>query len=377
MIYILIVIFILFLSIFIFWIYNIYNEVNQYFKNDFDISELKINNSNNNKIFISIASYRDTELLKTVKSLIYKADNPKLLKIVIYEQDDKSIENQLNNYEKSLIKILYDHYNAAKGPTWARYLIQREYDGEEYFMQIDSHMRTVNSWDTILKNMLKRLPNKSVLTQYPPNYDINNDENLNINIIRSGLYIQGFGPNDLFTRIQSDQIDINKKDSNFINLNIPFQSKAWAACFSFSKSDILIDAPYDPYLPFLFFGEELDITLRLFTKGWYFYSPNITVIFTTFNRSYRRTMWDDSIYYLRKLYELTSGERLRNRLGFNNQFYIGTIIDSNKYIDNFKLGNIRSIEDYKKFSNIKSFDNQLLDIKCKSFRRKTTRNLLK
>ena len=40
------------------------------------------------KIFISIASYRDLELYKTMKSLIYQAVYPERLRIVVYNQQD-------------------------------------------------------------------------------------------------------------------------------------------------------------------------------------------------------------------------------------------------------------------------------------------------
>jgi len=40
-----------------------------------------------NKIFVSIASYRDSELPKTVDNIISNAEHPELLKIVVYEQN--------------------------------------------------------------------------------------------------------------------------------------------------------------------------------------------------------------------------------------------------------------------------------------------------
>jgi hypothetical protein len=39
-------------------------------------------------------------------------------------------------------------------------------------------------------------------------------------------------------------------------------SPLWAAGFSFSDSSVLEDVPYDPLLPFLFFGEEISMAAR-------------------------------------------------------------------------------------------------------------------
>ena len=55
-------------------------------------------------IFISIASYRDKELVPTLKSMLKTTKNPERLHIVIYNQQDfyqkwdLELENELNKY---------------------------------------------------------------------------------------------------------------------------------------------------------------------------------------------------------------------------------------------------------------------------------------
>ena len=105
-----------------------------------------------NKIFISIASYRDPELINTLINLINCANEPDNLVIVVLEQNsdtDISIEGIF-----SQVKLLKMNYKFAKGPYYARYIIQKEYNEEEYYLQIDSHMRFEMNWDTTLKRML-------------------------------------------------------------------------------------------------------------------------------------------------------------------------------------------------------------------------------
>ena len=41
-------------------------------------------------------------------------------------------------------------------------------------------------------------------------------------------------------------------------------SPLWASGFSFSDSSLLVEVPYDPRLPYLFFGEEISMAARYF-----------------------------------------------------------------------------------------------------------------
>jgi len=310
-----------------------------------------------NKIFVSIASYRDPELIYTVHSLISNAEHPELLKIVVFEQNELTDKSIKNIYPDEQVLVLQTHCSNAKGPVYARAIIQNEYKNEEYFLQIDSHMRCIKNWDTLLKHFIELVPEPAVLTQYPPEYSRENNQ-LNSLKIRSGLYVQGFGPNDRFTRIQSHIIDIKNKR------NFPYTSKAWSACFSFSRGSFVKDAPYDITLEHLFFGEELDITLKLFTRGYFFFSPHISIFFTFFKRDYRSTFWQDIPISEREPQEEKSRHKLWKRI-LNNE------------IGPDAFGTIRTIEEYMKFADILSFIDSKLHPKAKSFRIYTSRKLLR
>lgn len=310
-----------------------------------------------NKIFISIASYRDPELSNTIKSVFDNAEFPVNLKIVVFEQNDENDESVYGMFSVENVIVLRTHFSNAKGPSWARYIIQKLYNNEEYYLQIDSHSRLIKNWDTKLIHMLSLVPEPAVLTQYPPGYNFN--DVYDRNKIRSGLYVQGFSPIDGFTRIQSHYT----KDLR----NFPYTSKAWSACFSFSKGSIVKDAPYDGNLEFLFFGEEMDITLRLFTRGYYFYSPNESVVFTMFDRKYRRTFWQDIDKKYRKKKELKSISVLRER-----------IFESSKKTGNiYGLGDIRTLEDYEKFSDIEDILSKKMKHSAKTYTRENKKGMLR
>ena len=68
-------------------------------------------------------------------------------------------------------------WQEATGPCKARHLAQQLWNGEEYFLQIDSHMRFVPGWDIKLKKMLRQaelmsLHGKAVVSSYPPAYEV-------------------------------------------------------------------------------------------------------------------------------------------------------------------------------------------------------------
>ena len=62
----------------------------------------------------------------------------------------------------------------AKNVYYARYQIQRHYENETYFLQIDSHIRFTKFWDTGHIKMIHDCDarEKSIITVYPCNYSV-------------------------------------------------------------------------------------------------------------------------------------------------------------------------------------------------------------
>lgn len=291
------------------------------------------------KIFVSIASYRDNECPKTVKNLIETCSDPKLLNIVICQQNGNEIDalELLTPEQKNLVTIERLSHKDARGPCWARWRIQQYYTGEEYQLQIDSHSRFEKNWDKTLIKMLKLCDSeKPVLTQYPSGYNIETNEKEKK--LRGPLYIQKISEKDKFTRIQSNWWKKPVPDK-------PFKSKAWAACFSFSKGQFINENPYDQFTPFLFFGEELDISVRAYTNGWGFYSPNKNVVYTCFSRKHRKTFWENPN---QKETEKLSRKRVYERLGYIKKENVSKNLHFIfKY--GIHLGNKKTIKDYEQF----------------------------
>ena len=310
-------------------------------------------------IMVSVASYRDNQCIPTVQNLAESANHPENLRIVVCQQNDDSVDMDCYSWcieegnknhpacQGLVTNITRMGHGEARGPSWARFLIQQQWTGEEYFMQIDAHTRLIDGWDDLLIGQLERCPSdKPCLTQYPSDYKIVKESEYNdkkkekweTHKLRGPLLIDSVDETDGFTRVQSDYTNTKYKD--------PIPSKGWGACFSFSKGSFIEEAGYDPYTPFLFFGEEMDIGIRAWTRGWDFYSPYISCVFTSFDRDHRPTFWEHPD---QRDVEVLSRYRIYDRLGYlKNLSGIPPMILVET--EDYGLGNVRTIEDYEKFA---------------------------
>jgi len=117
----------------------------------------------NQKIFINVASYRDEECATTIDEAFFYASKKENIFIGICEQNAEESEscihaNTLNKYPAQIRQIHIPSID-AKGPTYGRYLASLLYQGEDYILQIDSHLRFVQDWDIKLLDMMNRCPN--------------------------------------------------------------------------------------------------------------------------------------------------------------------------------------------------------------------------
>jgi hypothetical protein len=101
-------------------------------------------------IFIQIASYRDPELLNTLKDCIANAEYPDRLRFGICWQHSEEDEwDTMDLYkDDSRFRILDINYKDSTGACWARHSIQQVYQGETYTLQLDSHHRFIKNWDS-------------------------------------------------------------------------------------------------------------------------------------------------------------------------------------------------------------------------------------
>lgn len=233
------------------------------------------------KIFVSIASYRDPELENTVRSVIETADNPGDITCGICVQNDPGdpeswgIRPDFPYIERC--RIIRIPASEARGPTWARYLVSQLWDSEEFYMQIDSHTRFELHWDSDCKRMILDLGDSAVLSTYPCDFGKASPDQIPV--------ISEFKPSGSY--IGSFEAKLEQRGKVYpINL-------ALSGGFIFAVAKLICDVPFDPYLPFLFQGEEILYSARAYEKGYRFYAPNKVVCTHQYGRADKPKFWLD------------------------------------------------------------------------------------
>jgi len=288
------------------------------------------------KIFVQIASYRDPQLVATVKDCLNQAKFPKNLKFCIAWQhsEDENIEEILNDDKIIILDIPFEQ---SKGACWARNQIQSFYNGEDFTLQLDSHHRFVKNWDEELIKMIDQLQEeghkKPLLTGYVSSFNPENDPNER-NMIPWKMNFDRFIPEGAVFFLPAS-IDDYKE------LTKPIPARFYSAHFCFTLGQFCKEVSHDPN--YYFHGEEISIAVRAFTSGYDLFHPHKIICWHEYTRKGRTKHWDDDKEWGKK----NTSSHLRNRKLFE--------MDGEKQdIDfgNYGLGKERSLKDYEKYAGI-------------------------
>ena len=293
----------------------------------------------NGKIFIQIASYRDPELLNTIKDCIEKSDNSQNLVFGLCWQHSK--DDKWDNLDEYLddprFKIVDVDFNESKGACWARNSLQQQYDGEQYTFQLDSHHRFIEGWDTELINMLEGLIEKGhkkpLLTSYISSYNPENDPEGRVNV----PWLMNF---DRFIP-EGAVFFLPATIPNWETLTEPVPARFYSAHFAFSLGSFVEEVPHDP--EYYFHGEEISIAVRAYTHGYDLFHPHKIIAWHEYTRKGRTKQWDDDKTWGNK----NSNSHLRNRKLFEMD---GLEKDIDFGIYDF--GTERTLEDYERYSGV-------------------------
>ncbi|WP_435946888.1 GlcNAc-transferase family protein [Dryocola sp. BD586] len=253
-------------------------------------------------IFISMASYRDPELIPTLRDMLHHAAHPENLHIAVCWQDDEDLriferaglepafrrtvcgrEVHRFNYRQARIDIISVHYYASQGACWARSLSESLFEEERYFLQIDSHCRFISCWDSEMRAMLHSLQSRSarpVLSSYPPPYQPGEDEEASKKSYVSRLIFREF-----------NQQGIPMFSSTPFGATEPVRGSYLAGGFIFTTSDFVKDIPNDPHI--FFAGEEIAMTVRAFSYGYDIFHPHKPLLWHFYQRKEHRKIWGD------------------------------------------------------------------------------------
>jgi hypothetical protein len=122
-------------------------------------------------LFVSLASYCDPLLHFTLARALQTASDPAGLHFAVVDQSPASARRPLPQ-ETAPARLSYVRIDPidARGPCWARALAMSFHEGEDWFLQIDSHMDFDAGWDQrLIAQAQALLPGRKgvVLSAYP------------------------------------------------------------------------------------------------------------------------------------------------------------------------------------------------------------------
>lgn len=282
-------------------------------------------------IFVNVAAFRDVLCVATVREIFDNAKHPERISLGVIDQRipndrvcippeylryvpngtnitttappnvDPEYLPQPNRFvscfKKSFcpsdsIRVRYVDWTEARGPTYGRFVAGLMYQGESFYMMIDSHSRFALHFDEFMILDVMRLHRSysgetgnegrgGVLSYYPPifnRHDVPLQPMVDIMAMCRAVYVKDLA----VLRNQALWIRSPKR---------PLLQPYTAAGFLFSDATAQMDVPFDPYLDYVFDGEEILYTVRLFTSGYDAYSPSRGYIFHHYERHKAPRFW--------------------------------------------------------------------------------------
>ena len=291
------------------------------------------------KIFVQIAAYRDPQLEPTIKNMLENAKRPKNLRIGIcrqYNPDDQF--DLLEEYRKDKrFRILDVLYSDSRGVCWARNQVQQLYEGEEYTLQIDSHMRFEKDWDETLIKMVKQLQKKGfekpLLTGYVSSFDPDNDPAGRVQEPWRMAFDRFIPEGAVFF--------LPETIPGWQQMKEPVTARFYSAHFAFTLGQFSTEVQHDP--EFYFHGEEISIAVRAYTHGYDLFHPHKVVIWHEYTRKGRTKQWDDDKDWVNK--NNLSHQKNRQLFGMDGE---EVTMDFSKY----GFGTERTLREYEIYSGL-------------------------
>jgi hypothetical protein len=302
------------------------------------------------KIFVQIASYRDPELLPTIRDCINKSKYPENLTFgICWQRDETESMEEFTNDER--FKILDYHWTESKGLCWARSEIQKLWEGEEYTMQLDSHHRFLQDWDVELIDMMNMVESeKPIITSYAGMYRPSDNQLLNIEPYR--MVASNFTPGGTIL-FRPHGIP------NWQTLEKPIPARFVSGHFFFTIGKHCEEYKYDPNIYFA--GDEISLSIRSYTLGYDLFHPHKTVVWHEYTREGRTKHWTDfnqenknNGIVEKQWWEMDNDSKRRLRHMLQEE-------DNNIDLGIYGLGDVRTHKDYEDYAGI-NFKNRKLHL---------------
>ena len=214
-------------------------------------------------IFVQIAAYRDFEVTPTILDAIKQSSGNHIINFgvhTVYLEESEINIPDLANVKHSESKAP-DNIGLGIG----RALAHQFYDGEDYYLQCDSHSRFIKGWDevaihSVLNYQIQGI-HKPLLTMYPANYWY---PSLDAKFVEKDVLSLG----------QLRNISFHENPDQFRKTRIPLQTAmpiTDGSVFvkSVSGGSIFTVNGFQPFnTDIAFYGEEIWLAARAYTHGF-------------------------------------------------------------------------------------------------------------
>ena len=283
-----------------------------------------------NDIFISIPSYNDIDLPRTLDAAIRASSGQHQLHFAVCEQVTEYVaawELGVGWALPSHVRLSYTlHGTELLGVGGARAEVESMYDGEEYMLMIDAHTRFDANWDRVLVASQYRLPSEKALLSavMPPD-------------AWSGRHKV-----PLTACSEMDDDGFPAYTPHITNMSERFRAypaRHAHVCSLFGPA-WFADAPQDPHIVFM--GEEPVFTARLWTAGYDLYHMTMPIMHGAIRSPGRP--WETPEWFERNA---VSRRRCRHILGIEACEPDDPAL---RDIDVYGMGTARSFDDWQRWS---------------------------
>lgn len=323
----------------------------------------------NKTIFVAIPCYRDVELVNTIDSIYLNAKNPDRIFVGVglaYNSDDENfwapITKKYNNVKIVEKEAIPENVGLGNQRTDANSL----FNNEDYYLQIDAHMRFDMHWDDLLihhyENLVALGEPKPLITGYPRAYApatysfVNGSYPYYNPMSKEHYFRQRRGHNDVPCFRVGLEPAMFFKEFGFPRhgdrIFTKFETLALANTVSpaqiFTAGSFVTEVPANRGIKFL--EEEQYYSILAFMKGYNFYVPRVTGVMHFYTEAFGQTLLES---------------REHPETDFPDTFRTHTYNDSVKgglsiFTALQKLeGTPRSFSDYEKFAGV-DYENRRL-----------------
>lgn len=214
-------------------------------------------------IFVQIAAYRDFEVTPTILDAIKQSSGNHKINFGVHTVYLE--ESEINVPDLPNVKHAESKAPDNIGLGIGRALAHQFYDGEDYYLQCDSHSRFIKGWDevaihSVLNYQIQGI-RKPLLTMYPANYWY---PSLDAKFVEKDVLSSG----------QLRNISFHENPDQFKKTRIPLQTAmpiidGNVFVKSVSGGSIFTVNGFQPFnTDIAFYGEEIWLAARAYTHGF-------------------------------------------------------------------------------------------------------------